>query len=357
MRKLFSVIALLGIFVGATSSCRRINQRLGMGNTHRVLISKGEYPASSIQKLIATTSGGNIDVVGDAADQAVLEVYGSYQSQDSAEIVAKIKESFDLTISHDNNALSAIAQQKRNLKEGLFNNNMGLAVHFVVHVGKNVESTLKTSGGNIRLQQLIGKQDFQTSGGNLHIENIQGNLSGETAGGNIDLSNIEGQEISLHTSGGNIKAENVNGTTHLETSGGNITLAKGKGNYILETSGGNVHADDVDGSLKMSTSGGNVEASNINGGIIGSTSGGNIHTKFTSVTSNIELDNQGGSIHIAIPKDAKVNVAIASEEVHADGLVNFSGKSDKHAIEGTLNGGGPTITAKTSGGSINLNVE
>lgn len=358
MRKIFSIVAVLVMLICITSSCVRVKNRLGMSDTHKVLINKTEFPINEIQQVIATTSGGNIQVVGDGTDKAILEIYGSYRSKDSIEITEKVKEYFDLKVANDNKILIVKAEQKRNIKTGFLNNGSGVSVHFVLHIGKNVVNNLNTSGGNIELSNFVGnKQKVHTSGGNIHISDIQGSIEGETSGGNIDLSNITGETIKLETSGGNIDAENVNGQVNLETSGGNVNVQKGKGTYTLETSGGNVSANTIEGTLKMSTSGGNVEASNISGGLDGSTSGGNINAKFSNITSDIILDNSGGGINISIPKNTKANLDIASEQVRTNGLANFSGKLDKHSVEGTLNGGGANIKAKSDGGSIDLNLE
>lgn len=355
MRNTISFSMFLAMLICVVTSCHNLNVNIGAGNSHQILLTKGSYPASEIKQVVATTSGGNIEVVGDATDDATLEVYGAYRSSDSATIVAKVDEYFNLKISHDNNTLNVTAERKSSIN-GMFSNNNGIAVHFRIHVNKEVATNLKTSGGNLHLAQLTGNQHIHTSGGNINAEDIQGAIAGETSGGNIHLQNI-GQDIDLHTSGGNIDGNNINGTTKLETSGGNITISDGKGSYALETSGGNVTAANLSGPINMHTSGGNIAATNISGGIIGSTSGGGIHVQLVNVNSDIDLDNSGGDVNINIPKTSKVNLAIGSENVSVNGLVNFSGKSDKHSIEGTLNGGGPAIKAKTSGGTVHLNLE
>lgn len=361
MRNIFSFVAVSVMLICILGSCRRFN-RIGdiASDSHTVLISKSNYPASAIQQVIATTAAGNIEVVGDATDQATLEVYGSARSRDSVEITEKVKEFYDLSIERDNNKLTVTATQKKNFKNGLFNNNSGVGVHFVLHVSKAVGNTLKTSGGNISLQTLSGDQSLTTSGGNIRLSNIQGpenTVQGNTSGGNISIEHIDIKSLNLKTSGGNIDANHINGNVVLETSGGNISVDSGKGTYSLTTSGGNVRATDLQGPLKMYTSGGNLDATNIVGGLTGSTSGGSVNAKFASVNSDIDLDNSGGNINIYIPKDSKVNIAIASENVKVENLVNFSGKSDKQSIEGTLNGGGPTIKGKSSGGTVYLNLE
>ncbi len=337
MRKTFSFIAVFIVIMTALSSCRRLNQRLGVGDAHQVLVSKSEYPASEIKQVIASTSGGNIEVIGDATGQATLEIFASYKSSDSTTIVAKMNEYYNLSISHDNSILTVRSERKKSVNS-VFSNNSGVSVSFKIHVSQQVANELKTSGGNILIKQFVGNQKLNTSGGNIQLENIQGDIDG-------------------HTSGGNIDGESLTGTNNLETSGGNISIAKGKGNMSLETSGGNVSVRDAEGALKLSTSGGNIEALNIIGGLNGSTSGGNIDVKFAQVNSNIDLDNSGGDIHLVIPKDSKANLDIASDNVNVSGLNNFSGKSDKHTVDGTLNGGGPVVKARTSGGTIHLDSE
>lgn len=113
MRKIFSSVAVLVMLIFILGSCRRMNQRLGFGDSRYILISKQAFPASSIKQVIASTSGGNIEVIGDATDQATLEVLGSYKSNDSATIVAKVNEYMNLSITHNNSLLTVKAERKQ----------------------------------------------------------------------------------------------------------------------------------------------------------------------------------------------------------------------------------------------------
>ena len=355
MRKIFhaGIIAICTTLM--LTSCIRNKGVLGIGNSKQVLILKNTFPIEAIQQVVATTSGGNIKVIGDASDKLILEIYGSFKSNDSAEIVAKIKEIYDISINRNNSILTVSAQRKKNFQSGFLSNNNGTGLHYVLHVGKNIMNTLKTEGGNISMLHIEGNnQEVFTSGGNIEMDDIHGDLKGETSGGNIKISNTSGKEINFETSGGNIEAYNIQGNGEFKTSGGNIHIEKVNGNLAFQTSGGNVIANNITGAIKMSTNGGNIEANNIQGGLEGATNGGDIHASLSSITSNVVLDNGGGNINISIPKNAKVNLSLSSDDIQTVNLTNFSGKSSKQNIEGSLNGGGPTVSAKNTGGSIQL---
>jgi len=66
-----------------------------------------------------------------------------------------------------------------------------------------------------------------------------------------------------------------------------------------------------------------------------------------------DLRTSGGSITITVPKDLGYDLDLDGNRVRAD-LYNFQGEFDKNDMEGTMNGGGTKVSAKTSGGSVNL---
>lgn len=176
-----------------------------------------------------------------------------------------------------------------------------------------------------------------TAGGNIVATNLKGRIEGETSGGDLKIRDIEGS-ITLETSGGNIDAENLKGDVHMETSGGDIQLLTIDGNIDVGTSGGNIRISDVDGKIRAETSGGDVvvKAKNGNKGIYTETSGGNIDIFVPkNITATIDASTSGGEILCDLP-------------------VTMSGRLDESRIRGTVNGGGNTIHAYTSGGDVRI---
>ena len=109
------------------------------------------------------------------------------------------------------------------------------------------------------------------------------------------------------------------------------------GDVDANTSGGDVHLLKIDGSIKAHTSGGNVRVGlkGANRGIRASTSGGDVELILPQgTTGDVSASTTGGQVTAEIPVTATVM------------------KDSK--LEGTRNGGGQPIEARTSGGDIKL---
>ncbi|MEP6595424.1 MAG: hypothetical protein ABJA71_05735, partial [Ginsengibacter sp.] len=148
------------------------------------------FSNGSFKNVMVATTGGNISVTGDSKGDSRVEVYvrqNNYKGNDLSkdEIQKKIDEDYNVNISVDDGKLTATAKSK--------NHNMNwkkaLNISFKVFTPVNVSTDLQTSGGNIELNNVSGKQRFNTSGGNLHIDNVSEDIRGRTSGGNIHLTN------------------------------------------------------------------------------------------------------------------------------------------------------------------------
>lgn len=294
-----SAVALLVMLVSATSIAAQdayLTEEFGVSNNVKVEVR---------------TSGGSIEVVGENSDEVRVEMYvrkrGKYIDPDEANL-----KDWEITIEKSGNTVSAIAKREnRNRWRG-----DNYSVSFKVFTPVNATTDLRTSGGSVSLENLNGTQIARTSGGSIKAESIGGDVELKTSGGAITINEIEGA-VDANTSGGRIRAEDVSGGILARTSGGSITLSRISGNVEAKTSGGSI----------------NVEV--------------------LSPDNYIELRTSGGSISVAIPKNQGYDIDLDGNRVRAD-LENFRGSYEKDEIEGTLNGGGTRLTAKTSGGSVNL---
>lgn len=312
---------------------------------------------SSIKNVDAETSGGNIAVTGVDAGEAKLELYAvpnnaKANSLSAEEIKQRMKDDYEVKIDVSNNKLTVTAKPK--------NKNMNwkkaLSISFKIYVPANVSSDLSTSGGNIDLKNLNGNEKFSTSGGNLAVYEVVGKIDGTTSGGNITIENCK-DDIELVTSGGNIDAKNCNGKIKLTTSGGNVSLVALKGTIKANTSGGNIEGEEIEGELVSATSGGNLQFAHLSGSVEASTNGGNINVAVVKLGEYVRLTNSGGDVTLDLPKNSSANLHLSADKIKTDKLENFSGKLEDEKVEGTLNGGGATVTVKADGGRINLGLK
>ncbi len=214
-----------------------------------------------------------------------------------------------------------------------------LKVKYIITVPKNYNLNLATSGGSIKVSDLKGSVNVRTSGGSLRFGNIDGPITGKTSGGSISLSESTG-DVKINTSGGSIKIGKVDGIIDAHTSGGSIKIEECSAAISAYTSGGSIKVNDIHGPLDAKTSGGSVTA------------------RFTQQPeSDCRLKTSGGSINVYLADHLRFNIDAGTSggRVKTDLPLTIEGSIKSTKILGTLNGGGPLLYLKTSGGNVNLN--
>lgn len=269
------------------------------------------------EKKFSVSSGGTFTLATDVGSVSVEGTGGSEVSI-LAELRGRERDVNDFEITAEQKG-SGVEVTGRARRSGWFGGSGDLDVRFTVKVPRDY---------NLRLN---------TSGGDLNVATLKGAVKGETSGGNIDVKDVEG-EVGVNTSGGSIRAEKVTGNLNMETSGGDITIVSVTGNTDVSTSGGNIHINDVDGKVRAETSGGDIQVKvrNSNKGVFAETSGGNIDVVVAkNVSATIDASTSGGAVVCDLP-------------------VTVSGRIEESRVHGTINGGGNTIHAHTSGGDVRI---
>lgn len=193
-------------------------------------------------------------------------------------------------------------------------------VHFEIEVPEHYDLNLDTSGGSIEIAALTGDVDCRTSGGSIRVADVDGRVDCRTSGGNIDIGRVEGS-VMAKTSGGNV---------HIDRSGGSV---------VAKTSGGNVTVDEVYGAIEATTSGGGVRA-----------------TLTSQPRADCRLVTSGGPIEVRLADAVAVDLDAKTSggKVHVDMPVTVQGTVGRTTISGRINGGGPQLYLRTSGGSIHV---
>ena len=207
-------------------------------------------------------------------------------------------------------------------------------MEYRVSLPREFSVDLSTSGGSIAVGDLKGEVAARTSGGELSFGRIDGPVRGNTSGGSISLAGGRGKAV-LHTSGGGIRIEDVAGEVVAETSGGSIQVNRASGRVSAHTSGGSITIRETTGAVDASTSGGSVSAS-------------------LSAQPNepSRLSTSGGSITVELASSVRVDVDASTSggSVSSDFPVPTSG--DRQNLRAAINGGGPLLHLRTSGGGI-----
>lgn len=249
------------------------------------------------------TFGGDVRVA--TADVAEVRVSARQTFRTNSEVEAdEILAGMTFRLVQDGGDVVAEARMDR---KGGWSGQSRVAVDFTVTVPLRFNVDLATSGGDIQVGDLIGSVKARTSGGDLDFARIAGDVEGRT-------------------------------------SGGDIVLVEGTARAVLETSGGNVTVTRAGGPTKVSTSGGDIFA-----------------RLAEAPKHDLDLSTSGGDIRLTVPPSAAfaLDARTSGGGVDATGLTLTldSGGVGKSRLAGTVNGGGPGVRLRTSGGDIRVRAE
>jgi len=272
----------------------------------------------------ATTQGGDITIR--TADTPEVRIHVKQVIQASTEREAdEILQKLSLTLEQSGNDVTAEAKYESRPMGFHFGNWPPVSVSFEVTVPTHFNLNLNTSGGDIGAASLQGNVRARTSGGNLKFDRVDGEIDAHTSGGDIVLK--EGTaRAKLATSGGDIEVDRAGGPTEVSTSGGDITL-----NAVAQL-------------LSATTSGGNVRA-----------------TLTEPLKQDTILSTSGGDVRVRVVKGAgfELDASTSGGDVRAEGLTITIAKGGvgRSRLSGSVNGGGPRLKLRSSGGDISVQTD
>jgi DUF4097 and DUF4098 domain-containing protein YvlB len=219
-----------------------------------------------------------------------------------------------------------------------WNNWAHFEVQWNIRVPDRYNLDVRTSGGSIELDPIDGTVEARTSGGSISAGRLGGVSKLHTSGGSIEIDGATAQ-VEARTSGGSIRVGNTQGPVDARTSGGSITLARVAGTVYARTSGGNIVVEEASGSVDASTSGGSIRAQ-LSG----------------PLTADSKLSTSGGSVTVSLGSGVAVDLDARASGggVSSDIPITIMGRQDNDELKGKINGGGPTLTLRTSGGGIRV---
>lgn len=260
------------------------------------------------------TSGGGIRV--QSSDENKVTVVARQRIKAGSESEAdELLEDLSLTIEQDGNNVIARAKYERRSW-----GSQPVQVDFTVTVPERYNVKLRTSGGSVNVADLEGVADVRTSGGSISLGRITGDIDARTSGGNISL-------------------EEGGGRVRLGTSGGSVRVGRAGGETDVDTSGGSIDIKSVEGQVRAHTSGGSVSAA-ING----------------SLKGDCILETSGGRVRAVVDSEAafRLDASTSGGGVRAEGLTITidRGGAGRSRLAGTVNGGGPLLKLRSSGGDV-----
>jgi hypothetical protein len=278
-------------------------------------------------------ANGNIKIVSGGSGVAV-EITRKAHGRDAEKRLQDHK----ITFSQDGNDVTIVSDDDSDRGfHGWFNWD-DYDVQWNIRVPAHYNVDVSTSGGSIDLADNGGTTIARTSGGDIETGRLGGEATLKTSGGSIKVASGAGKLLA-HTSGGSIDIGDVNGPVEAKTSGGDIELARIQGDVLARSSGGGITIEDAMGAVDASTSGGGIRA-----------------RISRQPHGDSKLATSGGSLTIALAPSIAVDLDARASGggVTSDVPVTVQGTQEDDSLQGRVNGGGPKLVLRTSGGGIKV---
>ena len=258
-------------------------------------------------------------------------------------------------------ALSAEASFERNLK-------VSGKPELTVSTGSGSIHITHGSGGQIHV---IGRVRSSWGANDEQVKQIAANPPIEQTGNIVrigarheNLHNIsidyeveapDDSYLNAASGSGEVTDDGVGENAKLSTGSGSIHATGLHGGFTVDTGSGNLYAEQVgDGDVKAETGSGSIELRNLHGALKAQTGSGSIKVGGTPAAA-WKLETGSGSVELW-PGDAgmTLDAETGSGSIHTDREMTTQGTSNRHHVEGKINGGGPIVKIETGSGSIRV---
>jgi len=178
---------------------------------------------------------------------------------------------------------------------------------------------------------------------------------GRGAGATVWISAPEGVTLDVHTSDGDIDLGDFSGDVSVRTSDGDVRAGRLSGRRItIQSSDGDLEVERIaGGDAELRTSDGDVDVVMAGGSLDAQSGDGDLRVELDG-ESEVRVRTGDGDIALYIPENFGAELLLQGEDLDIDRDVRLHGRISEGRIQGTLNGGGPMIEARTGDGTISI---
>lgn len=227
-----------------------------------------------------------------------------------------------------------------------------------IHIAGHVRANNSWLSGDVdsRVQQIANNPPIVQSGNNVTIGENQSRDLFRNISIDYDITLPRTSDIRAHTGSGDIEIQDVGATLKAESGSGSVRARGIHGPADLQTGSGDIELQQTaGGDVRAQTGSGSIRLNGLSGGLRAGTGSGDIEAA-GQPTSDWKLNTGSGSIHLTLGSSAHytLNAGTGSGSIHTAQPITMQGEINRHHVEGTVNGGGPTIRANTGSGDIDI---
>ena len=254
---------------------------------------------------------------------------------------------------------------------GDYSKSFTVSTRATVHIDTNDGSVRVTAGDAKQVQIHVTYRGYE-EGKTLHIESHQAGdvieLTARAAHGwgpfglldlHIEVEMPKDSDLKVETGDGEIHASGLSGHIDLSTGDGSMKVSAMSGVLRFHTGDGGIDGSELDGQCDADSGDGSITLSGRLDALKARSGDGKIEinaARGSKVESSWSVQSGDGEIEVALPSDLRVTVDASTGDGHVstDIPITMTGSMSKTRVQGTLNGGGESLTIRTGEGSIRL---
>lgn len=217
---------------------------------------------------------------------------------------------------------------------------------------------MKTTFGEVQLEQIGGSIEVEDSNGAINAKQIKGHAALNTSFGAIDAAAVS-KGVRAVTGNGRISLNEIGGDTFAKTSFGAVSVQRITGGLTIENSNGPVTANSVSGDATARTSfgpatlediGGSITVDNQNGSVVLSVS------RQSSGCKDISVKTSFSPIQVRVPEGAGYNVSARTSfgRINSELSITTSGQIGGDSLNGKIGNGGCALSLTNANGNIDI---
>lgn len=311
-----ALLVLGGVLLAMPASAlieRRVEKRFS--------VSEVADESNSGGSIKLTTFSGSVRVKEDVAVKEITVVVIQQSDVEKEADMDRLLEPLELKINGRAGAVSVSAHYNRTVGWS-WNNWAPIRLSYEVIVPPNCVVDLTTNEGNILTSALKGRVTLNTDAGDIFTGAIDGPLTVHSISGEVSITSCSA-ELNASTATGNLTVGRALGRTHLSSRGGYIEVQRAIGEIVLRGDGSYAKVGFA-----------------------------------TPIKNSADISVSGGELVLAMTTDSACSLDLRSSvfgKVNVRGglpVVVTGGGFGRSRLAGSINGGGPLIQARASGGSV-----
>ena len=166
-------------------------------------------------------------------------------------------------------------------------------------------------------------------------------------------------DVRLIADGRGVRAEGPSGSRYREGwSASYVVWVPRRFDLSLEASNGALGVDGVNGRLELRTMNGSVALTDVGGDVRARTQNGSLNVSLSGRSwtgSGLDAETQNGSVRLAIPENyaAQLETGTVNGSIQTDFPITVQGRISRR-LTLPLNGGGPSVRAITTNGTVRI---